>query len=127
MEEWKQIPGLDVFYEASNTGKIQRQYKTKDKLLQGYQRRGRLVVKVKRNGRMVETSWAKLIWNAFHGPVPKGGYVRRKDCRRGYELDNLVLLSNKQKSLYMSQIKNNDILLAQEQLHDIYMSVIKRC
>ncbi|WP_171014870.1 NUMOD4 domain-containing protein [Culicoidibacter larvae] len=96
MEIWKKIPGLDVTYEASNTGKIQRQYRSKDKLLTGYHKRGKKVVKVKRQGKMVETSWSKLVWSAFNGPIPEGGYVRRKNCRLGYELDNLILLSNKQ-------------------------------
>lgn len=75
-EEWKEIPGYEGFYKASNTGKIFSYYTNADRVFSNgvYP-----MVLLSKNGFKKMITVHSLIILTFVGPRPKGLHINHKD------------------------------------------------
>jgi NUMOD4 motif/HNH endonuclease len=94
MENWKEVPGYEGFYEVSNFGRIRR----KNRIIKGDQERnGYRRVRLCVNGKGQRYMVHRLVLLAFVGPCPEGKEAHHKDsdppnCR----LNNLEYLTHGQ-------------------------------
>lgn len=97
-EIWKEIPGYEGLYEASNLGRIRNRkgkiLKPNSRICCGLERWSAHLCK---NGVERSLSWGRCIYSAFNGPIPEGLEVNHIDERpENNNLDNLNLLTRKE-------------------------------
>lgn len=109
MEEWRDIPGYEGLYQASNKGNIRSVYYRNYRVLKpGKDHGGYLQVilyknKIRRIGRV-----HRLVWSAFNGPIPEGMEINHIDeCKTNNSLSNLNLLSRTQNMNWGTQKKRS--------------------
>lgn len=93
-EVWKDIPGYEGFYQASNMGQVRSLPRVVDtprgpwrlggKLLKpGANRLGYRYVVLRRNGRSETRYLHRLVGETFIGPLPAGAHTRHLDGNPG--------------------------------------------
>lgn len=113
-EIWKDIPGYEGFYQASNYGRIRSldrevrgKYENialkKGKILTPHKTivcgKERWEVKLSKNGKQFYFVWARCIYSAFYGPIPEGMQVNHIDeDPSNNKLGNLNLMTPKENS-----------------------------
>lgn len=109
-EIWKDIPGYEGFYQASNYGRIRsldREVRhnyggiavKKGKILTpSLQRNGYLTYTLtKKNHSQSTQKGHRLVWSAFHGPIPEGMQINHiNEDKTDNRLENLNLLTPKE-------------------------------
>lgn len=91
MEEvWKDIPGYEGYYQASNLGRIKNRF---GRVLQpAVNNLGYLRLQLCKDGIVKNYYVHRAVWSAFHGPIPDGMVINHKDeCPSNNCLDNLML------------------------------------
>lgn len=101
MEIWKDIPGYEGKYQASNLGNIMSlsYHKTgKARLLSQHpDKKGYLSVALCLNGKMRKLRVALCVWTTFNGPIPKGMQVNHiNEVKTDNRLENLNLMTPKE-------------------------------
>lgn len=104
MEQWKEIPGTNGFYSASNEGRIRSEPietggpgPTRGNILKQYlKRKGYHGVSILVPGRKKADGMVhRLVYLAFNGPIPAGMTVNHKDTNKSNNTpDNLELMTN---------------------------------
>ena len=91
MQAW--IPGYEGRYYADIDGRIWRIRKTIVATeIKGYMNKEKYVVKLVKDGKIIEQNKHKLIWLAFKKEIPQGYLVARKNgILKDVYLQNLVL------------------------------------
>lgn len=95
IEEWKDIPEFEGYYEVSSFGRIRsmarttigttgRKYRVKQKILKGSKRNGNVVLLHGQYGKKAFRV-SRLVWLVFVGSIPDDGFVIHKN---GNELDD---------------------------------------
>ncbi len=86
VEEWRDVVGFEGFYRVSDSGRVKRVDSGRiispaiDRHSQRNDRPGYLIVHLYRPGRLPKTVRVhKLVYAAFHGPVPAGKIVNHND------------------------------------------------
>lgn len=113
-EIWKDIPGYEGFYQASNYGRIRsldREVRgrygniavKKGKILKPHKTivcgKERWEAKLSKNGKRFYFVWARCIYSAFYGPIPEGMQVNHIDENPSNNcLENLNLMTPKENS-----------------------------
>ena len=97
-EIWKPIPGYEGFYEVSDLGNVRSlNYRRTGKphLLKGRLKKDGTVLYLFHTNGQTQTFFAeRLVWEAFHGPIPVRYTVSHIDKdRQNNRLINLMLLS----------------------------------
>lgn len=98
MEEiWKDIPGYEGKYQASNMGRAKNvvtgKILTPSKSKNGYH----IVQLYKGRGTRKAFYLHRAVWIAFNGPIPEGMEINHKDeCKTRNCLDNLNLVTKSQ-------------------------------
>ena len=100
-EIWKDIPGYEGRYKASNLGRIKSlnyMHTGKEKVLKQVKHYGGyLIVCLCKDGKQGNKLVNVLVWEAFNGPVPQGMQVNHIDeDKTNNSLSNLNLLSPKE-------------------------------
>ncbi len=101
-EEWKDIPGYEGFYSASNQGRI---YSMPRKGSKGGIRKqtvcltngGYSMVKLCKEKKEKTVLVSHLIWETFNGPIPEGYEVNHiNENKQDNRLENLNLMTRKE-------------------------------
>lgn len=99
-EFWKPILGYEELYWASNWGRIKslNYLRTgKEKILRPRKSRGYLHVFLCKNGKGKNLYVARLVWEAFNGPIPEGMQVNHiNEDKTDNRLENLNLMTCKE-------------------------------
>ena len=97
MEEWRDIPRFNGWYQASNLGRIRSLFynggrRKTPKILKLRKRKdGYLDINIMHVKKLVHV----LVWEAFNGPVPDGYEINHINCvRDDNSLDNLSIMSH---------------------------------
>ena len=101
MEEWRNIPGFNGKYQASNLGNVKSlnyKHTGKERILKpGKTSKGYLFVALSKNGKVKELYVHRLVWIAFKGPIPDGMEINHLDeCKTNNNLENLSLATPKE-------------------------------
>ena len=107
-EIWKDIPGYEGHYQASNFGKIRSFKRNKVRILKscrdvlwGYYRVTLCLNSVRKIARV-----HRLVWSAFNGPIPEGLEINHKDeDKANNALLNLELVTPSQNVNYGTRNK----------------------
>lgn len=114
IEYWKDIPGYENLYQASNLGRI----RSLDRVVRHNYggtaiKKGRILkphisssyigskhrwqARLSKNGRVCFPVWARCIWEAFNGPIPDGMQCNHIDeDPTNNRLDNINLMTPKE-------------------------------
>lgn len=113
MEQWKPVPGQEARYEVSNFGNVRSIARIDAK---GSMRRMRYLkpyltadgyVKVSffANGRAFHPTVHKLVYQAFHGPIPEDHEINHKDGNRANNApENLECLTHADNVRYSKDV-----------------------
>ena len=104
IETWKDIPGYEGYYQASNLGNIKSlnyRHTGKEYFLKPYQvgkgyqvGDGYLVVSLWKDGIFKQYKVHRLVWMAFNGPIPKGMQINHIDeVKTNNNIVNLSLVT----------------------------------
>lgn len=98
IETWKDIPGYEGYYQASNLGNIKSlnyRHTGKECFLKPYQNlKGYLFVELWKNGISKQYQVHRLVWMAFNGPIPEGMQINHNDEEKtNNALANLSLMT----------------------------------
>ena len=106
-EIWKDIPGYEGIYQASNLGRIRSFKCNKVRILKpgrtgcGYYR-----VNLSRNNVVKFSRVHRLVWSAFNGAIPEGLQINHKDeVKTNNSLLNLELVTPSQNLNYGTRNK----------------------
>lgn len=123
MEEiWKDIPGFEGYYQASNLGRIRSLDRVVNRNSGTAVKKGRIlkphiVIKnnngierwqahLSLNGEAHHYNWSRCIWTSFNGPIPAGMQVNHIDENpANNRLDNLNLMTPKENTNWGTGIK----------------------
>lgn len=118
MEEWRDIPGFEGYYQASNLGRVksvfrpvytlrQRLYVYHSHILQPkYDKYGYLVVNLSVDNVVKTRKVHRLVWLTFNGPVPSGKVINHiNEDKTDNRLENLNLLSVKENNCWGTRIQ----------------------
>ena len=111
-EIWKDIPGYEGYYMASNFGRIKSlgkglTHKTVKILKPGYVGRDKLyrVVTLYKNGILKHHRVCRLVWSAFNGPIPPGMQINHiNEVKNDDRLVNLNLMTPKENNNWGTRI-----------------------
>lgn len=93
MEKWKEIPGYEGLYEASDKGNIRNA--KKGNILKPNGRY--LQVILCRNSVKKHELVHRLVWSAFNGPIPSGMQVNHiNEDKHDNRLENLNMMTSKE-------------------------------
>ena len=118
-EIWKDIPGYEGFYQASNTGKVKSLNRMIGHWVPGKKRKwtGRILKPIDRgngypfvtlykNGIPKQISVHKLIALTFLGEPPAGYFVNHKDLSRdNNRIENLEYMTNRENQIHARKFK----------------------
>lgn len=105
-EIWKDIPGYEGLYQASNLGRIRSLKYDKVRIMKP-QRSGKGYYKVILclNSVFSHARIHRLVWSAFNGPIPEGLEINHKDeDKANNALLNLELVTRKENVTYGTAI-----------------------
>ena len=105
-EIWKEIPGCEGQYQASNFGRIRSLKYNKVHILNpGRSGSGYYIVKLYLNNVAKNLSIHRLVWIAFNGPIPEGLEINhRNEKKDDNSLANLELVTRKENNNYGTRI-----------------------
>lgn len=117
-EVWRDIPGFEEYYQASNLGRIRSKFRviySLDKRVCAYYGRilklrnigrGYLGLNLAINGTIVTKSVHRLVWSAFNGPIPEGMQINHiNEDKTDNRLENLNLMTPKENTNWGTGIK----------------------
>ena len=106
-EIWKDIPGYEGHYQASNFGRIRSFKRNKVSVLKNHKiKSGYYKVKLCLNSVAKYSSVHRLVWSAFNGAIPEGLEVNHKDeDKANNALLNLELVTPSQNCNYGTRNK----------------------
>lgn len=100
IEIWKDIPGFDGKYQASNYGNVKSlnyRHTNKECIMKTHLCRGYVRVRLCKNGIHTSHNVHRLVYEAFIGPIPDGMQVNHIDeDKSNNKIDNLNLMTPKQ-------------------------------
>jgi hypothetical protein len=109
MERWNRIPGFPG-YLASDRGRI-RSLKRRKVLARQKNRRGYLALNLYRWGRPTNCLVHRLVWAAFHGPIPENKQIDHiNGVKTDARLRNLALVTpeeNRRRARVQGLVKSN--------------------
>lgn len=104
-EIWRDIPGYEGLYQASNLGRIRglARYDTvgrlrKEKIKKPqYGKSGYYIITLCKKGVRKTYAFARIIWESFNGPVPEGMQLNHiNEDKTDNRLENLNLMTPKE-------------------------------
>ena len=106
-EIWKDIPGYEGHYQASNFGKIRSLKRNKLRILKpGRDGGGYYMVQLCLNKVVKNASVHRLVWLTFNGPIPEDLQINHKDeVKSNNSLANLELVTPSQNNNYGTRNK----------------------
>ena len=106
-ETWKDIPGYEGLYQASNLGRIRSfKYNNVRVLKPGKTREGYYRVILYLNSVKKNASVHRLVWTAFNGPIPEGLQINHlNENKSDNRLENLSLCTAKENINYGTRNK----------------------
>ena len=106
-ETWKDIPGYEGLYQASNLGRIRSfKYNNVRVLKPGKTREGYYIVILYLNSVRKSASVHRLVWTAFNGPIPEGLQINHlNENKADNRLENLSLCTAKENINYGTRNK----------------------
>lgn len=106
-ETWKDIPGYEGLYQASNLGRIRSfKYNNVRVLKPGKTREGYYIVILYLNSVRKNVSVHRLLWTAFNGPIPEGLQINHlNENKADNRLENLSLCTAKENINYGTRNK----------------------
>lgn len=98
IETWKDIPGYEGYYQASNLGNVRSlNYRHTGKeyfLKPGQDWKGYLLVDLWKDGKRKTFKVHRLVWVSFNGPIPEGMQINHNDEEKtNNNLENLSLMT----------------------------------
>lgn len=105
MEEWRDVPGYEGYYQVSNLGQVRSLTRTvkgrngflkpaTGKILKYALRKGYPFVRLSKLNCAKMCSIHRLVWEAFNGPIPEGMQVNHiNEVKTDNRLENLNLLT----------------------------------
>ena len=101
-EIWKDIPGYEGIYQASNLGRIRSFKRNKVLILkQSEDRFGYYRIQLSLNDVGKNASVHRLVWSAFNGPIPEGLQINHlNENKSDNRLENLSLCTAKENVNY---------------------------
>ena len=94
IETWKPVRGYEGIYEVSDLGRVRNSNGLIRK--QKKDRYGYMVISMSRDGVKKHPSVHRLVWEAFHGPIPDGMQIDHiNTVRDDNRLENLRTVSPK--------------------------------
>ena len=101
-EIWKEIPGYEGIYQASNFGRIRSLKYNEVRILKpGILRSGYYMVQLYLNNVGKTLKVHRLVWLAFNGPIPEGLEINHKhEVKTNNALLNLELATHSQNMNY---------------------------
>ncbi len=98
-EVWKDVPSFDGELQASSYGRIKSLWKGHENILKQFmfskngQKQPQWLIRFQRNGSYKDYKVARLVYEAFIGPIPKGfSVVHKNDMHTDNEPENLKLM-----------------------------------
>ena len=108
-ETWKDIPGYEGLYQASNLGRIRSFKRNNISILKPGKNRdgsGYYIVKLYLNSVKKNASVHRLVWTAFNGPIPEGLQINHlNENKSDNRLENLSLCTAKENINYGTRNK----------------------
>ena len=108
-ETWKDIPGYEGLYQASNLGRIRSFKRNNIRILKPGKNRdgsGYYIVKLYLNSVRKNVSVHRLLWTAFNGPIPEGLQINHlNENKADNRLENLSLCTPKENTNYGTRNK----------------------
>lgn len=106
-EIWKDIPGYEGHYQASNFGRIRSLKFNKLRILKlGNDGCGYYIVQLYLNNVAKSLHLHRLVWITFYGPIPEGLQINHKDENKSNNsLANLELVTPSQNTNYGTRNK----------------------
>ena len=106
-EIWKDIPGYEGHYQASNLGRIRSFKCNKVRILKpGRDGRGYCIVRLYLNNVKKSAKVHRLVWTAFNGAILKGLEINhRNEKKDDNSLVNLELVTRKENMNYGTRTK----------------------
>ena len=97
-EIWKDIPGYEDQYQASNLGRIRSFKRNKVRILKpGRDGNGYCIVKLCLNKVVKSARVHRLVWEAFNGSIPEGMQINHlNEIKTDNRLENLSLCTAKE-------------------------------
>lgn len=100
-EVWKNIPGYDGLYQASDLGRVKSRGNDKNRkekiLRSGKDIGGYLHVALWKDGKAKRFSVHRLVWEAFNGPIQEGYDCNHiNENKQDNSLENLNLMTRKE-------------------------------
>lgn len=120
IEIWKDIPGYEKLYQASNWGRIRSLKYGKVKILKLFKRKdGYLHVRLCKDGKGKMFYIHRLVWITFNGEIPEEYEVNhinedKTDC----SLDNLNLLTHKANNNWGTRNEKVSVAMTNGKLSD---------
>ena len=103
-ETWKDIPGYEGLYQASNLGRIRSFKRNNIRILKPGKNRdgsGYYIVKLYLNSVRKNVSVHRLLWTAFNGLIPEGLQINHlNENKADNRLENLSLCTPKENTNY---------------------------
>ena len=108
-ETWKDIPGYEGLYQASNLGRIRSFKRNNIRILKPGKNRdgsGYYIVKLYLNSVRKNVSVHRLLWTAFNGLIPEGLQINHlNENKADNRLENLSLCTPKENTNYGTRNK----------------------
>ena len=106
-EIWKDIPGYEGLYQASNLGRIRSFKRNKVRILKNRRKRdGYYIVDLCRNKVAKSLHLHRLVWITFNGTISEGLQINHKDENKSNNsLANLELVTPSQNTNYGTRNK----------------------
>ena len=108
-ETWKDIPGYEGLYQASNLGRIRSFKRNNIRILKPGKNRdgsGYYIVKLYLNSVRKSARVHRLLWTAFNGPIPEGLQINHlNENKADNRLENLSLCTAKENINYGTRNK----------------------
>ena len=108
-ETWKDIPGYEGLYQASNLGRIRSFKRNNIRILKPGKNRdgsGYYIVKLYLNSVRKNVSVHRLLWTAFNGLIPEGLQINHlNENKADNRLENLSLCTAKENINYGTRNK----------------------
>lgn len=101
-EIWKDIPGYEGHYQASNLGRIRSLKYDKVRILKHSENGcGYYMVQLCLNNVVKSSTVHRLVWEAFNGPIPEGLQINHlNEIKSDNRLENLSLCTAKENINY---------------------------
>ena len=109
-EIWKDIPGWEGYYQASNLGRIKSLVRKGQRreiiLTPGRIHNGYMRVGLSRDNKLTGKLVHRLVWEAFNGPIPEDKEVNHIDeDKLNNRLENLNLVTRRENCVWGTRVE----------------------